>query len=31
MNILVENDIIKENGIINGKLIFGDSYNQKIS
>ena len=31
MNILVENDIIKENGIINGKLIFGGSYNQKNS
>ena len=29
MDILVENDIISENGIINGKLIFGGSYEQK--
>ena len=29
MDILVENDIISENGIINGKLIFGESYTQK--
>ena len=29
MDILVENNIISEKGIINGKLIFGESYIQK--